>query len=389
MTATRVSAVMPCLDEAESLGTCIRKAQAAFERHGIQGEVVVADNGSTDASSEIAHRLGARVIHERRRGYGAALKAGIEAACGEVVVMADADDSYDWSELGSFVAKIDSGYDLVVGNRFRGGISSGAMPFLHRYLGNPVLSAVARLVTGVRVGDFHCGMRAFTKAAYRRMALATDGMEFATEMVMNAARSGLRIGEIPTSLRPDARTRPPHLRSFRDGWRHLRFILTYAPDHLFLAPALAFLAVGLPLTAALAGGPIAIRGHFLGPHFLAVAVLLTLLGISTLSFGVLAKLIIARKHRNLTGWIVRWTTRPYALEGTLVSGVGLIALGLGIDSYILYRWLSAPGQPMETTVHPAIAATALIVFGVETVLAAFLLNLIVWERGDSFRSGGF
>jgi hypothetical protein len=240
-------------------------------------------------------------------------------------------------------------------------------------------------VTGVRVGDFHCGMRAFTKSAFRRMGLTTLGMEFATEMVMNAAREGLRVAEIPTVLHPDGRSRPPHLRSFRDGWRHLRFILTYAPDHLFVAPAVAFLAIGLALTLLLARGPVTVAGHFMGPHFLALGVLLTLLGVNLLSFGVIAKIIIARKHPQLTrSWLVRRASSLHALESALASGVAMIAAGLVVDAAILYRWLTGPG-PMPTTVHPAIVATALITLGVETVLGAFLLNLLVWERGDPSR----
>jgi len=229
-------------------------------------------------------------------------------------------------------------------------------------------------------------MRAFTKSAYLRMAPTTLGMEFATEMVMNAAREGLRIAEIPTVLRRAGRSRPPHLRSFRDGWRHLRFILTYAPDHLFVAPALAFASIGLALTVVLARGPATIFGHFMGPHFLALGVLLTLLGINVLSFGVVAKIIIARKHPQLaSGWLVRRTASPYALESALGAGVLMITGGLAVDVYILWRWLSAPGQSMPTTVHPAMVATALIALGVETVLGAFLLNLLVWERGEPAR----
>jgi len=371
---------MPCLNEAETLGTCIRKAQACFDSLGVRGEIIVADNGSTDGSAAIAEALGARVIHERRRGYGSALQAGIEAACGDIVIMADADDSYDWTALAPFIDAIENGADFVVGNRFRGGIRDGAMPPLHRYLGNPVLSGIARIATGVAVGDFHCGMRAFTKEAYRRMGLTTTGMEFATEMVMNAAREGLRITEIPTVLQPDGRSHPPHLRSFHDGWRHLRFILTYAPDHLFVVPAAALLTTGLLLTSALARGPVTVFGRYMGIHFLALAILLTMVGVSLLSFGVIAKIVIARKHRHVSGWVVKWATNSNSLERLLASGTGMALAGLAIDGYILYRWVSEPGQSMTGTVHPAMVATALIGLGVQTILGAFLLNLLSWER---------
>src|SRR5581483_8958811 len=246
-----VSAIIPCLNEEQTLALCIEKAFRAFAELGVQGEVVVADNGSTDRSVEIARNLGARVIHERRKGYGAALLRGISEARGEVIVMADADDSYDWTGIAPFVRKIREGYDLVMGNRFKGGIMDGAMPGLHRYLGNPILSLIARIAFRTPIGDFHCGMRAFTRAAFERMQLKTTGMEFATEMVANASHQGLRIAEIPIVLYPDKRNRPPHLRSFRDGWRHLRFILTYAPDYLYLVPGALLLLPGLCLQALL------------------------------------------------------------------------------------------------------------------------------------------
>jgi len=230
-----VSAVMPCLNEELTLATCIRKAQRCIEEMGVAGEVIVADNGSSDNSVEIALSLGARVVHQPVAGYGAALMAGIGAARGEFVVLADADDSYDWLGMAPFVAALRSGLDLVVGNRFAGGIEADAMPPLHRYLGNPVLSWLARAVHNVPVGDFHCGMRALRRDVWERLQVRTPGMEFATELIVNASQIGLRIGEVPTTLKKDGRDRPPHLRSFRDGWRHLRFILSYGPNHLFMA----------------------------------------------------------------------------------------------------------------------------------------------------------
>ena len=256
LSSRRVSAVMPCLNEEETLGICVEKAFRCFHEIGVDGEVVVADNGSTDRSVEIAQKLGARLIHQKVKGYGAALMAGIQAAKGDIIVMADADDSYDWSSMGPFIEKIEEGYDLVMGNRFKGEIKAGAMPFLHRYLGNPVLSIVARIFYRVPVGDFHCGMRAFTKGAYEEMRLRTTGMEFATEMVANSARRGLRIAEIPTVLYPDKRTRPPHLRSFRDGWRHLRFIMTYAPNYLYMIPGAFFFILGVALQLSLIRGAV-------------------------------------------------------------------------------------------------------------------------------------
>lgn len=376
----KVSAVMPCLNEETTLALCIEKAQRCFARLGIAGQVVVADNGSTDRSIEIAQGLGAKVVHQPVRGYGSALMAGICAADGEIIIMGDTDDSYDWSKMDAFIAKIEEGYEFVIGNRFKGGIMPKAMPPLHRYLGNPVLSAVARLTCQVPVGDFHCGMRAFTRGAFARMELHTQGMEFATEMVMNAARNGLRITEIPTVLHPDKRSHPPHLRSFRDGWRHLRFILTYAPNHVFFLPGLLLLTSGLLLISLLAGGPTTLFGQFLGPHFLALGSLLSLVGFNIITLGVLAKVILADKHPSLRGRIVRWATGPYAMEACLLAGAATALTGIAIDAGMLFQWLADPMRPMENTVHLSMVATTLIVLGMNCAFSAFLLNLLVSER---------
>src|ERR1700736_2478856 len=258
----RLTAVMPCLNEERTAGVCIRKAFKAFHTMGILGEVVVADNGSTDRSVDLALAVGARVVHVAKKGYGAALVAGIEAARGDYVIMADSDDSYDWLELAPFVGALEDGNDLVVGNRFSGGIDPGAMPRLHRYLGNPMLSWLARTMHRAPIGDFHCGMRAFRRDAFHRMNVRTSGMEFATEMIVNSAKAGLRIAEVPTRLRRDGRDRPPHLRSFRDGWRHLRFILTYGPNYLYLLPGCVCFVTGLAMVAALVRGPIVVFGQY-------------------------------------------------------------------------------------------------------------------------------
>jgi hypothetical protein len=385
VTASRpeVSAVMPCLNEEETLEICISKALACFRRLGVAGQVVVADNGSTDHSVEIARRLGAKVVHEHRRGYGAALMAGIEAADGDVVVMGDADDSYDWSAMGPLIEKVREGYDLVMGNRFRGGIAPGAMPALHRYFGNPVLSFLARVVCGAPVGDFHCGMRAFTKKAYGEMDLSTPGMEFASEMVMNAARNRLRIAEIPVTLHPDKRSRPPHLRSFRDGWRHLRFLMTYAPTHLFLIPGGLALVCGLALQALLASGPTTLFGMPVGIHFLALGGLLTLAGYNVLNLGMLGKVIVAQKHPRMASRTLAWLRRWFRLEWALLVG-GLLALGGFItDALILYRWLHQIGEPMQQTVHLAFVASAAIVLGLNVVFSAFLVNLVISEDAST------
>lgn len=368
---------MPCLNEERTVGICVDKALACFSALGIDGEVVVADNGSTDRSVEIARERGARVVRQPVRGYGAALAKGIEAARGRVVVIGDADDSYDWSAIGDFIRKIDEGYDLVMGNRFKGGIMPGAMPALHRYLGNPVLSAVARIAFHVPIGDFHCGMRAFTDRAFARINPQTTGMEFATEMIANAAYEGLRICEIPTKLHPDKRDRAPHLRSFRDGWRHLRFILTYAPDHLYLFPGLLMLAVGLLLLGTLSAGPIDIGGLHLGIHFVALGSMLALIGFNVVNLGVLAKAILARRYPGLRSRTVRWLHREFRLEHGLVAGLVLLASGLATDAWILLRWLASGMGDMEGTTHLAFIATTVAVLGLNLAFGSFLLSMLL------------
>ena len=375
-----VTAVMPCLNEERTVATCIRKAQQCFRELGIEGEVVIADNGSTDRSVAIAESLGARVVHQSVRGYGAALLKGIEEARGEIIVMADADDSYDWLGMGPFIARIREGYDLVMGNRFAGGIERGAMPPLHRYLGNPVLSALARFAHRAPVGDFHCGMRAFTKAGFLRMKLRTTGMEFATEMVVNAVRSGLRVAEVPTTLRPDGRNRPPHLRSFRDGWRHLRFIFTYAPNYLYLAPGGLMMLLGLVVVAALARGPIILGGQYFGIHFLALGCGLLLTGFNVVHLGIIAKLVAGSQIAQPDSRVIRFALNVFTLEGGLIVGGLMFLTGVGIDCAILWKWLAVKGGALDDTVHSAFVATLLIVLGLNIVFSSFLLSMIAADQ---------
>ncbi|MCK6404952.1 MAG: glycosyltransferase family 2 protein [Rhodocyclaceae bacterium] len=370
-----VTAVMPCLNEENSIGICIEKAFRCFAQLGIRGEVVVADNGSTDRSVEIAESLGASIVREHRRGYGAALMCGIEAAHGNIIIMADADDSYDWLDMGNFIRQIENGYDLVMGNRFKGGIEPGAMPPLHRYLGNPVLSTITRLLYRIPIGDFHCGMRAFTRDAYKRMKLRTDGMEFATEMIVYAAQAGLRIGEIPIKLFPDKRGRPPHLRSFRDGWRHLRFIVTYAPDYLYMAPGGLFWLLGLIGLIGLANGPTQMLGRILGIHFLVLASMLFLLGNNILTFGVLAKAYHNAHHPLPPSLFSRFLQR-FTLEKGVLTGLVLFLIGASTDAYILFQWISRHQGAMADTVHLAIVAGTTTILGLHLLFSSFLLNMM-------------
>jgi hypothetical protein len=349
---------------------------------GLVGEVVVADNGSADRSADLAATLGARVIHVAKKGYGAALLAGIEAARGDYIIMADSDDSYDWLGIEPFVRSLDAGNDLVVGNRFTGGIEPGAMPRLHRYLGNPVLSWLARTLHRAPVGDFHCGMRAFRRDSLPRMNLRTSGMEFATEMIVNSAKAGLRIAEVATRLHCDGRNRPPHLRSFRDGWRHLRFILTYGPNYLYLAPGGISFGLGLAMIVALAAGPITVYGRYFGIHFLALACALTLVGFNVIHYGVLAKVVARRSSPDHASRVAGWILSSFSLEAALLTGALLIAGGIAADGWLLAHWIAAHRGPMESTVHAVFVATLAIVLGVNLSLGAFLLHMLVSEQRD-------
>lgn len=377
-----VSAVIPCLNEERTIALCIAKARESFRLMGIEGEVVVADNGSTDRSLEIAKTMGARVVIEPQRGYGAALRRGVLESHGAIIVMGDADLSYDWSAIEPFVRKVQEGYDLVMGNRFQGGIMPGAMPRLHRYVGNPVLSTIARFAFRVPISDFHCGMRAFSRAAYERMQPQTTGMEFATEMIANAAYQGLRVCEIPTTLHPDQRDRAPHLRSFRDGWRHLRFILTHAPDHLYFAPGLGALGIGLALLTTLAAGPVVIAGFHMGIHFVALGAMLALIGFNVLNLGVLAKAILAKRYSDMRSRMVTWLTRQFTLETGLIVGAVLFVFGIAVDGWILLKWLSTGQGPMEDTVHLAFVAATSAILGINIAFSSFLLALVIHTGVD-------
>ncbi|HZB29103.1 MAG TPA: glycosyltransferase family 2 protein, partial [Streptosporangiaceae bacterium] len=282
-----LSVVMPCLNEAETIETCVRKAIGFFEEHGVDGEVVIADNGSTDGSQQLARDAGARVVPVSDKGYGNALMGGIRAAKGRYVVMGDADDSYDFTGLWPFLEQLRDGADLVMGNRFQGGIAPGAMPPLHRYLGNPVLSYIGRLFFGSEIGDFHCGLRAFRKDAVMRLGLQTGGMEFASELVVKATLAKLDIREVPTTLSPDGRSRAPHLNTWRDGWRHLRFLLLYSPRWLFFIPGLVLMTLGLVSGLALSFGPVRIGDVAFDVDTLVAASAILVIGFQAVLFALL------------------------------------------------------------------------------------------------------
>lgn len=376
-----VSAIIPCLNEERTLGHCIEKAFDAFARRGVMGEVVVGDNGSTDGSVALAKALGARVVHQPVRGYGAAISAAAASARGKYLIMADADGSYDWGKIDDFLDSLEGGAELVMGNRFAGGIEAGAMPPLHRYLGNPVLSAMGRWLHHSPVRDFHCGMRGFTREAFRKIGAKSPGMEFASEMVINAHRAGLNIREVPIKLYPDKRDRPPHLRSFRDGWRHLKLIIAHAPDRLYLIPGFALLIAGVVGLAVLARGPVTIGGQYFGIHFVAASTMATLMGLSAILLGTLAKVAIAIYHPDHQGRVVPWLKRGRPLEW-LVSLGGVLALSGAIGEVLLaFRWLFVGGA-MEQTVHLTFVITTACVAGVMMVLSGFVLKLLLDNLSD-------
>jgi hypothetical protein len=333
-----VSVVMPCLNEALTVAKCVAKALTTLKRLGVQGEVIVADNGSTDGSQALATAAGARVVHAQRRGYGAAIQAGIAGSLGKYIIMGDADDSYDFTALEPFIEKLRGGDDLVMGNRFRGGIRPGAMPWHHKYIGNPVLTGILNLFFRTPIRDAHCGLRGFRKDAYQRLDLRTPGMEFASEMVVKAALHKQKISEVPTTLQPDGRDRPPHLRSFRDGWRHLRFLLLMCPMWLFFIPAAALLATGLGLMAWLTPGPQTIGGVVLDLHTMLLGMLCVFVGYQTLWLGAFAK-IHGWVNGILPGDTFSVRIFDYVnLERGLIAGGTLVTTGLGLCLWLVVQW---------------------------------------------------
>jgi glycosyltransferase involved in cell wall biosynthesis len=381
-TELELTIVMPCLNESETIGTCIEKARTFLRKHRIAGEVVIADNGSTDGSSDIAVRLGARVVHVSERGYGAALQGGIEAARGRFVIMGDADDSYDFSDLMPFVEKLRAGYDLVMGNRFRGGIRAGAMPALHRYLGNPVLTGIGRLFFGSPSADFHCGLRGFRRSAVLGLALQTTGMEFASEMVVKATLTGQRIAEVPTTLSPDGRSRPPHLRSWRDGWRHLRFLLLYSPRWLFLYPGALLMLTGTLVGLWLLPGRRALGGVNIDVHTLVYAAAAIVIGFQCVLFGVFTKSFAITEGLLPEDPRLTKVFQYVTLEVGILAGGALVLAGLAISAYAVGDWGARsfgdidPGHTLRLVIP---GATALML-GFQTVFSSFFLSVLGLAR---------
>lgn len=377
-----LSVVMPCLNEHETVGVCVRKAIAVMRERNISGEVIVADNGSTDGSVELAEAEGARVVHVAEKGYGNALKGGILRAKGRYVLMADSDDSYNFSDIPKFLEQLRAGADLVMGDRFRGGIAENAMPPLHRYLGNPVLTAIGRLLFKSPCKDFHCGLRAFRKDTFERMDIRSTGMEFASEIVVKSSLLRMRVSEVPTTLSPDGRSRPPHLRTWRDGWRHLRFLLMYSPRWLFLYPGIALTGVGLAGCAFLLPGPRLIHGIGFDVHTLLYAFVFVLLGFQLIAFATFTKVFAITEgllpEDPRLARVFRWLT----LEVGLIVGALLMLVGMGGSIWAVSHWArdsfgELNVRHMLRLVMPAVFSLTL---GVEIIFSSFFLSILGLRR---------
>ncbi|MCQ3936906.1 MAG: glycosyltransferase family 2 protein [Chloroflexi bacterium] len=373
---TELSIVLPCLNEERTVGTCVAKAVGFLKKHHINGEVLVADNGSTDRSVEIAAKEGARVVHAAQKGYGSALRGGFEAAHGRFIIMADADDSYDLVNLMPFVEKLREGYELVMGNRFKGGIKPGAMPWHHRYIGNPILSFIGKLFFKSPANDFHCGLRGFTKEAIQKMDLQTTGMELASEIVIKASILGMKTCEVPTTLSPDGRDRPPHLRSFRDGWRHLRFLLLYSPSWLFLYPGLVLTVMGGVFSLALFFGPVDIGFRYIDFHTFIAAGSLTYLGMNMISFAALTRIyaynsgLLPRKPRffSLFG---KFNLETGVLTGSLLALTGLMLMIRAISLSSNFAQIG-----FDNSVRLVFGGALALVSGAQVIFTSFVLSML-------------
>ncbi len=367
--------LMPCLNESETLEVCIKKAKTFLEKNNVSGEVLIADNGSTDGSQDIARRNGARVVDVPEKGYGAALIGGCNAALGRYVIMGDSDDSYDFLNLMPFLEKLREGYDLVMGNRFKGGIEKGAMPFSHRYIGNPVLSFLGRLFYTSSIKDFHCGLRGYNTERMRALGLKTTGMEYASEMVVKSTLCDYKITEVPTTLKKDGRSHPPHLRSMRDGWRHLKFLLMHSPKWLFLYPGILLSAVGLVLMLILIRGPLAVGNVVFDIQTLLYSSAMLLLGYNMIIFSKFTE-----SYAVATGFIPTKKRRKsfFTIEKGIVIGLVLFVIGLVASILAVTVWSSQefgtldPGKSMRLTI-PAFTA---IVMGAQLVFSSFFIGIL-------------
>ena len=371
--------VLPCLNEAETVGTCVAKAVKWLRESGVAGEVIVADNGSTDDSPELAREAGARVVTVRRKGYGNALLRGIRASRSTYVLMADADDSYDLENLSPFLEQLRAGCDLVMGNRFAGGIEPGAMPWLHRRIGNPVLSFIGRFFFKCPAHDFHCGLRGFTKVAFERMELQTTGMEFASEMVIKSTLRKFKITEVPITLHPDGRSRPPHLKPWRDGWRHLRFMLIYSPRWLFLAPGLLLSVLGIILAAALSVNDIKISAVQLNVGTLMVACMGVVVGFQLVAFAFFTKVFAIAEGLLPEDPRLARVFKLFTLEKGIVAGLVVLLVGMILFLRALWLWQQAHFGLLPSTeenLRRLIPSATLLILGVQVVFSSFFMSVL-------------
>ena len=380
--APELSVVLPCLNEARTLRECIETIQHTLKEHGIHAEIIVADNGSTDESVSIAQTMGVRVVSVPLKGYGSALVGGITAAAGKYVLVGDCDATYDFSHIPRFLVKLREGNDLVMGNRFQGGIAVGAMPALHRYLGNPALSLIGRIFFHAECGDFHCGLRGFTKAAYEKLGMCTTGMEFASEMVVKATLAGLQVTEVPTTLSPDKRSHPSNLHTWRDGWRHLRFMLLYSPRWLFLYPGLMLILVGLGVSAYLLPRPRTVDGVVFDIHTLLYALTAVLLGFQAVAFAVFTKIYASSVGLLPKNPRLENVLQSVTLEAGLVVGAVLMLAGIAGSVYAVHLWGSRHFGPLNTSAVLRIVAPSVttLTLGCQIALFSFFLSVLGLAR---------
>jgi glycosyltransferase involved in cell wall biosynthesis len=377
-----LSVVLPCLNEGSTVGGCIQQILTTFAENNICGEVIVADNNSSDNSREIARDMGARVVTIKEKGYGSALRGGIREARGKYIVMGDADGSYDFTQIPVFLQELRSGNELVMGNRFAGGIQPGAMRPLHQYFGNPLLSGIGRLFFKTPLHDFHCGLRGFSKAAYERLGMRTTGMEFASEMIVKASLFKLRTCEVPTTLSPDRRPGRSHMRSWHDGWRHLRFLLLYSPRWLFFYPGLAMLMGGIALALWLLPGPRRVGPVFLDVHTLLYAVAAILTGFQVVLFAIFTKIFGITEGLLPEDARLTRAFQIFNLEKGLLLGAALLTTGIGIGSYSLQLWNRTGFGPMNPVIVVRVVAAAMvtITLGVEIIFSSFFLSILGLNR---------
>ena len=375
--------LMPCLNEAETIEVCVMKALGFLKRAGVSGEVLIADNGSTDGSQRMAEALGARVVQVFERGYGAALMGGVRAANGRYVIMGDADDSYDFANLDLMVAELRAGADLVMGNRFKGGIAKGAMPFLHRYLGNPVLSMIGRVFFKIPVGDFHCGLRGFHRESMLALGLQSTGMEFASEMVVKTAINGLKMVEVPTTLAVDGRSRAPHLKTWRDGWRHLRFLLLHSPEYLFLVPGLALVTAGVAGCCLLSQGAVQLTKTIsLDVHTLVVACFAILMGAQLMMFSALARRYTVMEGVLPTSRGSKTLILGFTLETILQGALVLLLAGSAGVAWAIYGWAQSGFGPIlyNNVMRLLVPSMTAIAVAIQLGASGFLASVFTLRR---------